>query len=126
MAKHKFQQSKSAAAAQAPATSKPTATVVVAAPVVNVAPPTGAPKTVEEVAGFTAAQLIVVYGNKSNAIRGMAALGMKPGPISKTLGIIYQHARNVLKRPLKKAVAEVQATTATPGTTAEGANKAAA
>lgn len=125
MAKPKFQQS-----------NKPSVTEVgpiadaikaAAAPVVNTVAPVGSPKTVEEVEKFTAAQLITTYGSKSNAIRGLAALGMKPGPISKKLGIIYQHARNVLKRPLKKPVGTTgTAAAATPGTTAERATTKAA
>lgn len=64
--------------------------------------------TAENFTSFTPAQLIAGYGNKSNAIRGLAALGLKPGPIAKHLGIIYQHARNVLKRPLKRVIKEVR------------------
>jgi len=52
------------------------------------------------------AELVTAYGNKSNAIRGLAALGLKAGPISKLLDIRYQHARNVLQRPLKRNVKE--------------------
>lgn len=48
--------------------------------------------------------LIHGYGNVSNAIRGLGALGVKPGPISKHLDIRYQHARNVLERPLKREI----------------------
>lgn len=63
--------------------------------------------TMEKVETMTAAQLIAAYGNKSNAIRGLnAQFGMKPGPISKKLGLIYQHARNVLSKPLKKVIKE--------------------
>jgi len=54
----------------------------------------------------TAEQLIAKYGNKSNAIRAMAAEGLKCGPISKALGIRYQHARNVLNQPLKRVIKE--------------------
>jgi len=62
--------------------------------------------TAENFTAFTKEALIAGYGNKSNAIRGLAPLGLKPGPISKHLGIIYQHARNVLLRPLKRVVKE--------------------
>jgi len=62
--------------------------------------------TAENFTAFTKEALIAGYGNKSNAIRGLAALGLKPGPISKHLGIIYQHARNVLLRPLKRVIKE--------------------
>lgn len=65
--------------------------------------------TAENFTTFTKEQLITGYGNKSNAIRGLAALGLKPGPISTHLEIRYQHARNVLKRPLKRVEAEVRA-----------------
>lgn len=54
----------------------------------------------------TPEQLIAKYGNKSNAIRAMAAAGMKCGPISKALNIRYQHARNVLNQPLKRVIKE--------------------
>jgi hypothetical protein len=60
--------------------------------------------TLEKVETMTAAQLISGFGNKSNAIRGLSALGMKTGPIAKKLGLIYQHARNVLSKPLKRAI----------------------
>src|SRR5690606_17321954 len=61
--------------------------------------------TAENFTTFTPAQLIEGFGNKSNAIRGLAALGLKAGPISRHLGIRYQHARNVLQRPLKREIA---------------------
>lgn len=60
--------------------------------------------TAENFATFSKEDLIKGYGNKSGAIRGLAALGLKPGPISKQLGIRYQHARNVLSRPLKRVI----------------------
>jgi len=60
--------------------------------------------TAENFTTFTKEVLITGYGNKSGAIRGLAALGLKPGPISKHLDIRYQHARNVLSRPLKRDV----------------------
>lgn len=53
----------------------------------------------------TPQEYISQYGSKSNAIRGLATEGMKTADISRALGIRYQHARNVLKRPLKKSVA---------------------
>jgi len=84
--------------------------------------------SLEAVEKMTSAELIKHFGNKSNAIRGLAALGLKPGPISKKLGIIYQHARNVLKRPLKRVIkeerdAKVEQSQAAPA--AEGQTKAA-
>ena len=72
--------------------------------------PMEAPKmegvTAENFTTHKAEDLIKGFGNKSNAIRGLAALGIKPGPISKHLGIRYQHARNVLSRPLKRVIKE--------------------
>jgi len=62
--------------------------------------------TQEKVEAMGASEVIALYGNKSNAIRALSALGMKPGPISKKLGILYQHARNVLSRPLKRVIKE--------------------
>jgi len=91
----------------------PTATAQ-AQPQVAVAAPATATQVVEPVkmngvtaenfTSFTKEVLITGYGNKSGAIRGLAALGLKPGPISTHLGIRYQHARNVLSRPLKRDV----------------------
>lgn len=70
--------------------------------------PPASPETAAQVATVTETpeQLIAKYGNKSNAIRAMAASGMKCGPISKALGIRYQHARNVLNQPLKRVIKE--------------------
>lgn len=50
--------------------------------------------------------LVAHFGNKSKAIRGLSALGHKCGPISRALDIRYQHARNVLSRPLKRLIKE--------------------
>lgn len=72
----------------------------------NVSSQVADPKTAETVATMTKAQILEVYGTKSNAIRAMAALGIKAGPISKKLEIRYQHARNVLSRPLKRVIKE--------------------
>lgn len=66
----------------------------------------GAAGTAESVMVMTKAQILEMYGTKSNAIRAMAALGIKAGPISKKLEIRYQHARNVLSRPLKRVIKE--------------------
>ncbi len=49
--------------------------------------------------------LITHYGSKSKAIRGLNALGHKCGPISRALNIRFQHARNVLLKPLKREIA---------------------
>jgi len=54
--------------------------------------------------------LIEKFGNKSNAIRALAAMnGGKCGPISKALNIRFQHARNVLSKPLKRVIAAERA-----------------
>lgn len=45
--------------------------------------------------------LIAKHGNKSKAIRAMSSEGMTRGQIAKTLGIRYQHVRNVLITPVK-------------------------
>lgn len=42
---------------------------------------------------------------KSAKIRALAAEGFTTGEIAKSLGIRYQHARNVLKTPLKRVQA---------------------
>ena len=60
--------------------------------------------TSDQAEAMTKEQLIQAFGNKSNAIRGLHALGWKPGPISRKLEIIYQFARNVIKRPLKRVI----------------------
>ena len=65
--------------------------------------------TLENYTTFTKEQLIEGFGNTSNAIRGLANLGLKPGPLSKHLDIRFQHARNVLSRPLKRPIAEARA-----------------
>ena len=48
--------------------------------------------------------LVLKYGNKSNAIRALGAMGAKSGPISRALNIRFQHARNVLAKPLKRVI----------------------
>lgn len=48
--------------------------------------------------------LIEHFGSKSKAIRGLSALGHKCGPISRALNIRFQHARNVLNKPLKRLI----------------------
>ena len=67
----------------------------------------------KEYAKMSAEELIKHFGSKSAAIRGLnAELGWKPGPISKALGILYQHARNVLLQPLKRQIAQDHAAAA--------------
>jgi len=48
-----------------------------------------------------AAEYIKEQGSKSNAIRALAADQVPTAAIAKYLDIRYQHARNVLTRPLK-------------------------
>ena len=67
----------------------------------------------KEYAKMSKEELIKHFGSKSAAIRGLnAELGWKPGPISKALGILYQHARNVLLQPLKRQIAQDRAAAA--------------
>jgi len=51
---------------------------------------------------MSSTELIKLHGSKSAAIRALAAEGYKTAEIARKLGIIYQHARNVLQRPLKR------------------------
>lgn len=62
------------------------------------------PLTKEEAEVMSAAMLVKAWGSKSDAIRGLHALGFTAGDISRMLGIIYQHARNVILRPLKRKI----------------------
>lgn len=48
-------------------------------------------------------QLIQQHGSKSNAIRYLASQNYTRSQIAKALGIRYQHVRNVLITPIKKA-----------------------
>lgn len=50
---------------------------------------------------MSALELISMFGNKSKAIRALHGMGHKTGPISKVLGLRYQHVRNVLVTPVK-------------------------
>jgi len=68
--------------------------------------PSGAPKTKEDAAKLNKIELVAAFGNKSNAIRGLSSLGFTKGQIAKALDIRYQHARNVLSRPLKRDIKE--------------------
>lgn len=47
-------------------------------------------------------RLVQLYGTKSAAIRVLASKGVATAEIARHMGIKYQHARNVLKRPLKR------------------------
>lgn len=51
----------------------------------------------------TKVDLIKQYGNTSGAIRGLTAEGMERKDVAKMLGIRYQHVRNVLITPIKRA-----------------------
>ncbi len=51
---------------------------------------------------LTAAQLIEKHGNKSAAIRALHGQDYTVSEIAKKVGVIYQHARNVVLRPLKR------------------------
>ncbi len=51
---------------------------------------------------LTAEQLIKKYGSKSAAIRALDNQGYSVSEIAKKVGVIYQHARNVVLRPLKR------------------------
>jgi hypothetical protein len=57
-----------------------------------------------ELNAMSGVQIVNLYGSKSNAIRAMGSIGFTTSEIATKLGIIYQHARNVLRRPLKKAL----------------------
>lgn len=51
---------------------------------------------------LTAEQLIAKHGNKSGAIRALAAAGIERKDIAKQLNLRYQHVRNVLITPIKR------------------------
>ncbi len=51
---------------------------------------------------MTSEELIEFHGTKSAAIRALGGEGLPVGEIAKRVGVIYQHARNVLVRPLKR------------------------
>jgi hypothetical protein len=77
------------------------ATEVVTQPTPQAPTATPANPQVQLVNGLTKEQFLTSHGNnKSKAIRALHAAGMAVGPISKFLGIKYQHARNVLIQPL--------------------------
>jgi hypothetical protein len=65
---------------------------------------------------MSAEDFLKEQGTKSNAIRALAALQVPTAAIAKYLDIRYQHARNVLQRPLKNPgqTAPTQAQQATP------------
>ncbi len=51
---------------------------------------------------MTASELIEFHGTKSAAIRALGSEGLAVSDIASRVGVIYQHARNVLVRPLKR------------------------
>lgn len=52
-------------------------------------------------AGYKLDDLMKEHKTKSGVIRFLAGKGYKNGPISKFMGIRYQHVRNVLNQKLK-------------------------
>ena len=60
---------------------------------------TSAPRPSDD---LTTEQLIKLYGNKSAAIRALHKQNYTISEIAKKMGVIYQHARNVVLRPLKR------------------------
>lgn len=64
------------------------------------------PKTLEQFLAMGELPLIAHFGNKSKTIRALALMGAKCGPISRALDIKFQHARNVLNKPLKRLIKE--------------------
>lgn len=52
----------------------------------------------------TPEELILQYGNKSNAIRALSAEGKTRSEVAKLLGIRYQHVNNVLGQVLKRVI----------------------
>lgn len=57
-------------------------------------------------AGYTLEQLQDQYKTKSATIRFLHSQGYKVGDIARFMGIIYQHARNVIKQKPKKQTVE--------------------
>ena len=62
-----------------------------------------------DISTLTTEEVYAIFGGKdtrgatSRAIRHLIDLGWKRGRIAKTLGIRYQHVRNVELEPLKKS-----------------------
>lgn len=61
------------------------------------------PAKVETTIQGDLAALMAEHKTKSALIRHLSSLGHKNGPISKFMGIRFQHVRNVLVTPIKKA-----------------------
>ncbi len=51
---------------------------------------------------ITAAKLVKEHGSKSAAIRALHRQGYSVSEIARMVDVIYQHARNVILRPLKR------------------------
>lgn len=62
---------------------------------------------------YVLVELYEQYKTKSAVIRFLHSQGYKVGEIAKFMGIIYQHARNVIKQPQKKS-AQVAAPSTEP------------
>lgn len=60
-------------------------------------------EVINEAPAYDVGKLMDEHKTKSAVIRYLAAQGMKKGDIAKLLDIRYQHVRNVLVQPLKKA-----------------------
>ena len=78
--------------------------------------------TVAAVTYSTNEQLVAGgFTTKSAQIRELHRQGMKTGDIARQLGVIYQHARNVINKPLKKVAAATAPVSGIPveGTLAE-------
>jgi hypothetical protein len=58
-----------------------------------------------------ATELFAKYGSKSATIRALAAEGKTRSEIKKITGLRYQHVRNVLITPIKKAAVKVETAT---------------
>lgn len=59
-------------------------------------------KSAVEVVAVDVEALLKEHKTKSAVIRYLSGTGMSRSDIAKTLGIRYQHVRNVLLTPLKK------------------------
>ncbi len=65
----------------------------------NPQPATPKPRSSDD---LTSTQLIKLHGSKSAAIRALHTQDYTISEIAKKIGVIYQHARNVTLRPLKR------------------------
>lgn len=60
---------------------------------------------------LTSVDYIKKYGNKSNAIRELFAIGTERKDIAKMLNLRYQHVRNVLITPIKRPAVAIPTVT---------------